>query len=58
MSPGNDDVSNQNSGGGSIVAKPPIRSPNASGAPNNLNFRDFDSPTIFSTLPDVLPGVN
>jgi hypothetical protein len=30
---------NQNSVGGSIVAKPPIHSTNASGAPNNLNFR-------------------
>jgi hypothetical protein len=29
---------NQNSGG-RIVAEPPIHSPNASGAPNNLNFR-------------------
>ena len=35
----NVDVSIKIGGDGSIVAKPPIHSPNASGAPNNLNFR-------------------
>ena len=36
---GNVDVSIKIAGDGSIVAKRPIHSPNASGAPNNLNFR-------------------